>query len=142
MENDTIRSSGSSTLVDIWIDGKLRAISVARGAIDDFLALAPGRAAVMTEDQRCEFVRKNLALVVRAAKGRLKDNPDADTIFIDTGQLPGAGRGRGADRRSAERRKGERRKPEPLGERQPGDRRRGERRHGDRRRGDRRGPKA
>ena len=144
MENDSIRSNGSSTLVDIWIEGKLRAISVSRSAIEDFLALTPDRAAAMSEGDRCEFVRKNLALVVRAAKTRLKDTePGAEAIAIDAGHLPGAGRGRGVDRRKpGNRRKSERRKPETPGERPVGDRRQGERRRGDRRKGDRRGPKA
>ena len=33
MENDSIRSVGSDTLVDIWIDGKMRSLSVSLEAI-------------------------------------------------------------------------------------------------------------
>ena len=33
MDNNSIRSVGATTLVDIWIDGKLRSICVTRSAI-------------------------------------------------------------------------------------------------------------
>jgi len=33
MDNDSIRSVGATTLVEIWIDGKLRSICVTRAAI-------------------------------------------------------------------------------------------------------------
>lgn len=134
MENDSIRSSGSSTLVDIWIGGKLRGICVSREAIESFLGVSPDRAAAMSEDDRCEFIRTHLSQVVTAAANRLRDtNPAADTILIDAGQLgtnPGAPP---ADRRKSERRKGDRRKPERPGERPAVDRRRGDRRKSDRR---------
>jgi hypothetical protein len=121
MENDSIRSSGGNTLVDVWIDGKLRGISVSRGAIETFLALPPHRAAAMSEDERCEFVRIHLPLVLTAAKAQLRQvNPAAESVAIDAGQLGG----RGVNRRKTERRKPQR----PDAPRVPGDRRRGDRR--------------
>ena len=91
MENDGIRTNGGNTLVDIWIDGKLRSICVSRTAIETFLKLRPERAAAMSEEDRCEFVRTRLRQVVTAARDRLHaTNPAADSIFIDAGQL-GAG---------------------------------------------------
>jgi hypothetical protein len=129
MENDSIRASGSATLVDIWIEGKLRAISVSPEAIGAFLGF--DRAAGLSEDGRCEFVRTHLPLIITAAKTQLRDtDPTADAIILDAGHLPRPD-GRAGDRRSVERRKGERRKSErpiPHPDRRRGDRRGGQRR--------------
>ena len=130
MENDSIRSVGSDTLVDIWINGKMRALSVSQEAIGAFLGF--DTAAGMTDQDRCEFVRTNLPLVVAAAKQRLSEsNRNADDIAIAVGQLPRPD-GRSGDRRMVDRRKDERRK---LKVARPGqtERRKGERRTGDRR---------
>jgi hypothetical protein len=136
MENDSIRASGSETLVDIWINGKLRAICVTREAIDTYLGFA--RASGMADDDRCEFVRTHLPLVVTAAKASLRDgNPGADAVMIDGEQLGGPGSGRTGDRRRTERRKVERRKVSKPKDQLP----LGERRRGDRRKTDRRTPK-
>ena len=129
MENDSIRTSGSDTLVDIWINGKLRAICVTREAIDAHVGF--DQAAKMTDDNRCEFVRTHLPLVVTAVKTRLREaEPTADSVTIGAGQLGGEG-----DRRGSERRKSERRRITKPREALPhGERRRGERRKTDRRR--------
>jgi hypothetical protein len=130
MESDSIRASGKNTLVDIWVDGKLRAISLSREAVET--ALGTNRPVGMSEEERCEFVRTHLALVVTAAKAKLRDtDPDADNVFIDIG-------GRTLDRRKSERRKGERRKLNRPVESLP----KGERRRTDRRKKDRRSPKS
>jgi hypothetical protein len=130
MENDSIRTSGTNTLVDIWIDGKVRAISVSQDAIGAFLGF--DQAAGMTERDRCEFVRGHLPLIVTAAKSRLRDSEfNADAVAIDVGQLPRPD-GASGDRRTAERRKEDRRKvARPRSdqtERRRRDRRQGERR--------------
>jgi len=125
MENDSVRTSGDATLVDMWIEGKLRAISLSRGAIETHLRLPADRAAALTEDDRREFVRTNLGLVVAAAKERLRTtDPAADVIEIEAGQLGGRGGAQPAregERRGGDRRKGDRRKvnvgPPPTGER-------------------------
>jgi hypothetical protein len=128
MENDSIRASGNDTLVDIWINGRLRAICVTGEAIDTCVGF--DEAARMTDVRRCEFVRKNLPLVVSSVKARLRDNPGADSVVIDAGQLSAA-----ADRRKAERRRSERRRvAKPAEELPHGERRRGERRKTERRR--------
>jgi hypothetical protein len=131
MENDSIRSSGTDTLIELWIDGKLRAICISQEAIGAFVGFTEMTA--MGDKERCEFVRTNLPLVIAAAKTRLKDDPDAETITLDAGQLPRPD-GRQGERRQGDRRKSERRKtarePDPT---RP-DRRRGDRRTGDRRR--------
>jgi len=131
MESDSIRASGTDTLVDIWINGQLRAICVRREAIDFYIGF--DRSAAMSEDDRCEFIRKNLPLVVTSVKTRLRNsNPLADTVTIEGGQL--GGDDGGSDRRKRERRKTERRKVSkpkealPLGERRRTDRRKTERR--------------
>jgi hypothetical protein len=126
MENDSVRSSGASTLVDMWIDGKLRAISVSREAIEGFLHLSPERSAAMSEAERGEFVRTHLTLVNTAATAKLRNTgADADAVAIEEGDLGGRAPQRPAppdgERRSTDRRKGDRRKvnlgPPPTGER-------------------------
>ena len=127
MENDTVRSMGDSTLVDVWINGKMRSVCVSRGAIEGFLELAPGASARMSEDERREFVRTHLAIVVAAAKERLSaTSANAETVLIDSGQLGPEKKEKGF----VERRRG--------GERRKRDRRSGNRAKGDRRRSDRR----
>lgn len=132
MENDSIRASGTDTLVDIWVNGKLRAICVSSQAIELFIGTE--RVQPMSDEQRCEFVRTHLPLVVTAVKARLRDtNPDADAVTIDIGHLGGA-----QNRRKSERRKGDRRKTTLPKESLPY----GERRRADRRKKDRRSPKS
>ena len=133
MENDSIRASGTDTLVDIWVNGKLRAISISKDAIAAFVGF---ERAGMSDNQRCEFIRAHLPQVVAAAKVALASlDPDVDTIVIDVGQLGGSSSQQ--DRRKTERRKTDRRKADRPKEALPN----GERRRGDRRKGDRRSPK-
>jgi hypothetical protein len=130
MENDAIRSSGSNTLVDIWVNGKMRAIVVSQEAIGAFLGF--DRTGSMTADDRCEFVRTNLPLVVTAAKARLRElDDDCVEVVLAATDLPRrdgeTGERRKTDRRSAERRKlNVPRRDQP--ERRRGDRRQGQRR--------------
>lgn len=128
MENDSIRASGNDTLVDIWIDGKLRAICVTKAAIETF-AGASG-STNMTEDARCEFVRTHLPQLATAVKTKLRStNPAADMVVIEAGQLGGVG-----ERRKSERRKTDRRKMNVSADKLPhGERRRAQRRRTDRR---------
>ncbi len=109
MESDSVRTMGDTTLVDLWIEGKFRAITIARDAIESYLQLAPQDAAAMGETERREFVRTHLSVVVAAATARLRDDPGAEKIDIDSlgaGHSPPSP----AERRSSDRRKGERRK--------------------------------
>lgn len=132
MDNDSIRSVGATTLVDIWIDGKLRSICVTRAAIEESLGLAPDQAKALSDDDRCEFVRHHMAAVVKAARAWLRDgHGDAGSIIIDSGQLPRSGAARATERRKGERRKTERRKADrgrPEGERRQTVRRKADRR--------------
>jgi hypothetical protein len=129
MENDSIRASGTDTLVDIWVNGKLRAISISKEAIAAFVGFDR---AGMSEEQRCELIRTHLPQVVAAVKIRLiNTDPDADAVTLDVGQLGGASQ---QDRRKGDRRKTDRRKANrPKDELTEGERRRGDRRKGDRR---------
>jgi hypothetical protein len=132
MEGDSIRASGTDTLVDIWIDGKMRAIRVSLEAIGAFSGFE--RAAAMTDEERCDFVRRNLPLVVSAAKTRLHElGPATESIPIESGQLPSPD-GAGGERRRIERRKSERRVSDQGRAGGLPDRRRIERRRGQRRR--------
>jgi len=128
MESDSVRSSGEMTVVDMWVEGKLRGISVSRAAIESFLRL-PSGSARMTDEDRREFVRTHLAQIVGAAKTQLLSmDPDADNIVIDAAP-PAApdSKPAGSDRRrSGDRRKDERRrvnKPVARERRGGGDRR-------------------
>ena len=110
MESDTVRTMGDSTLVDLWIEGRFRAITISRQAIEAYLNLSASDAQAMGETDRREFVRTHLSLVVTAAAQQLRAHPDAETIEID--QLgEAAPRSGAAERRSGgDRRKGDRRK--------------------------------
>jgi hypothetical protein len=109
MESDSVRAMGDSVLVDLWIQGKFRAITVSRQAIEAYLQLGPGDAAAMGENDRREFVRTHLSLVVGAATERLREDPGAERIAIDRlgGAVPHAS---GERRTGGDRRKGDRRK--------------------------------
>ena len=127
MESDSLRSSGDFTVVDMWVEGKLRSISVSRAAIDSFLRLPPG-ASTMTDEDRREFVRTHLAQIVAAAKTQLQSlDPTTDSIIIDAPEGGAADEKPAADRRrGGERRKGDRRKvnkPVPRERRSGTDRR-------------------
>lgn len=112
MESDSVRAMGDSTLVDLWIEGKFRAITISRQAIESYLQLSPGDAASMGETDRREFVRTHLGVVVSAATALLKAKPGAESIVIEAGQLGGGrpqssppGQSRNNDRRKGDRRK-------------------------------------
>ena len=87
METDSIRATGDSAVVDLWIEGKVRAITVPRRAIEAYLPSRREDAAPMTEADRCDFVRKNLGLIARAATGRLAGDRTATALSIEPGEL-------------------------------------------------------
>jgi hypothetical protein len=109
MESDTVRAMGDSTLVDLWIEGKFRAITVSRQAIESFIGLPTDGGSSLTEGDRCEFVRTHLGVIVNAAAAQLRSDPAADAIVIGEGQLGGDPIARVGERRTGDRRKGERR---------------------------------
>jgi hypothetical protein len=122
METDSIRTSGENTVVDIWIDGKMRGVSISGDAIAAFLRLPPDKAAALGDEDRREFVRMHLDLVVKTARDRLRDmEPGASAIVIDAGSGTGQVGAQAGDRRGTDRRKGDRRKgnlgPPASGER-------------------------
>jgi hypothetical protein len=107
MESDTVRTMGDSTLVDVWIQGKSRSITIPRQAIEAYLRLSPDGAQAMTETDRREFVRTHLSVVVSAATARVRDDPQVEDIIVDAlGNVPPPAPG---ERRQGERRKGDRR---------------------------------
>ena len=138
MENDSIRTAGEMTLVDVWIEGKLRSISVAREAIARLRQVPPDRA---LSDEECrEFVRTRLALVAATAKDRLRaTDPSAEAVTISAELVEAGEEGSVAERRKTDRRKRERRAPGQPGGR-IGDRRQGDRRKADRRKTSRKPP--
>ncbi len=124
METDSIRTKGENTLVDIWIDGKMRSVSVSGDAIAAFLRLVPDKAAALSDEDRREFVRVHLDLVVDKARDRLRGmDPHASAIVIDAGPGMGQASAEAGGRRSGDRRKGDRRKAN-LGPPASGERRR------------------
>jgi len=130
MDNDAVRTSGDQTLVDMWIDGKSRTVSISRAAIEAHLQLNPDRAAAMTDEDRREFVRGNLKLLATAASEIVQSGDrDATTVDIDVGQFtgnaPAAPAQAATDRRQGDRRKGGDRRKVNLGPPPSGERRRG-----------------
>ena len=132
MENDSIRSSGTNTLVELWIDGKLRGICVSQQAIGAFVGFDQAQA--MSDQDRCEFVRQHLPLIAKAASDILRSaDPTADSVVIDVDELPRSD-GTSGNRRKDDRRKMDRRKLKVPRGTQP------ERRRANRRQGERRAP--
>ena len=130
MENDSIRSVGSDTLVDIWIDDKMRSLLVSPEAIGAFLGF--DKAAACPIETGANSSERTFLLIVVAAKQRLSETDrSAGEVVIDVGQLPRSD-GRSGDRRTTNRRKDDRRKVSLSWSGQP------ERRKGDRRAGERR----
>jgi hypothetical protein len=124
MDNDAVRTSGDRTIVDMWIDGKFRSVSVTRAAIEAHLQLPAERAAEMTDDDRREFVRANLKLLASVAADRVREtDPDATIVMLEriSGQAPQPR----TDRRQSDRRKGGDRRQSNLGPPRTGERRRG-----------------
>jgi hypothetical protein len=78
LEVDCIRAVGGNTAVSIWIEGKLRALTVASRLIDPLIP-APA-----TDADRCRLVASHLQLFQGAAATHLRQtNPAAETLFID-----------------------------------------------------------
>ena len=129
MDNDAVRTSADRTLVDMWIDGKSRTVSISRAAIEAHLRLTPDRAAAMTDDDRREFVRANLKVLATAASELVRaGDSNAATVDIDVGQFTGtAPAPQAEDRRQGDRRKGGDRRKVNLGPPPSGARRRGAR---------------
>jgi len=128
MDNDAVRTSADRTLVDMWIDGKSRTVSISRAAIEAHLRLTPDRAAAMTDEDRREFVRGNLKLAATAASELVRQGDgNATAVDIDVGQFTGnaAPPPTAADRRQGDRRKGSDRRKVDLGPPPSGERRRG-----------------
>jgi len=129
MDNDAVRSSGDRTLVDMWIDGKSRTVSVTKAAIEAHLRLSPERAETMSPEDRCEFVRANLRMLAATATDVVRQGDrEATAVVIEAEHLGGEAPKSTVDRRqSGDRRQGgDRRKanagPPPTGERRRGSR--------------------
>ena len=129
MDNDAVRTSADRTLVDMWIDGKSRTVSISRAAIEAHLRLTPERAAAMSDEDRREFVRANLKLLASAATELVRANdPNASTVDIDVGEFTGSEPPPPSeDRRQGDRRRGGDRRKVNLGPPPSGERRRGNR---------------
>jgi len=134
MEGDSIRANGTKVVVGIWIDGAMRSISVTRAAIAG--RVGREKAATMSDDERCAFVRTNLPLVVSAATVLLEGKGATENITLGGGSLVVSEGGRVGDRRRSDRRKSERRRRAAPGV-SPTQR---EHRHIERRKTDRRQP--
>lgn len=88
MDRDFIHCRGGTTLVEVWIEGKLRDISVSRAAIETWAEWAGGGAAPISDLACREFVRANLRRVVAAATIWLQEtNPQAESVSLGAGQL-------------------------------------------------------
>lgn len=84
MEVDCVRPVGGNTGVSIWINGKLRAITVSPRVTDSALAMPA------LDEDRCRLVTRHLRRIQRAAADHLvRTSPTAMAIFVDeTVMLP------------------------------------------------------
>ena len=108
LQPDAADLSRPTRLVDLWIEGKFRAISVSRQAIEAYLRLPAESGAILSEDDCREFVRTHLSLVVEAASARLRTDPEAQRVTIGALQ-PAPAPISSKERRQTDRRKGDRR---------------------------------
>jgi hypothetical protein len=84
MDTKDLRASGDATKVRVELEGHWRWVFVTREAIDDHLLLSPERAAKMTPDDRCDWVREHLADVYAATRKKLIDPNDVGNIILGT----------------------------------------------------------
>jgi hypothetical protein len=84
VEVDCVRPVGGNMGVSIWIDGRLRALTVSPRVIDSALP-APA-----SDEDRCHLVARHLRRIQRAAADQLlRTDPNAATVFVDeTVMLP------------------------------------------------------
>ena len=87
MENDVVRTSGEDAIVDLWLEGGFRAVTISGAAVKAYLNIAPEEAASVTEIERREFVRTHLGLISRAALNHIRKEPAANRIVIGPGEL-------------------------------------------------------
>jgi hypothetical protein len=79
---------GHNTELEAWVAGESRPIAVTREAIEAYLDLSPEKAAAMTPEDRCQFVRDHLATVIDAAKRKMQPfDRSEDLVTIRTGEL-------------------------------------------------------
>jgi hypothetical protein len=87
MISQGVAASGNDTIVNIELDGLWRRVSLSRESIEEHLQLEPAIALAMSGDERCEFVRLNLAYVFAAARRKIKGREGAERIWIESGDL-------------------------------------------------------
>jgi hypothetical protein len=79
---------GENTELEAWIGGESRKIAVTREAIEDYLGLNSEKAAGMSADARCKFVRDHLGTVIAAAKRKMEPTDQAaDLVTVRRGEL-------------------------------------------------------
>jgi hypothetical protein len=87
LENDVVRPFGDDTLVDIWLDGRFRAITITKAAIETYLSISHEQGSSVSQKDRREFVRTHLKVVSTAAARQLRTNPSKDKIVLGSGEL-------------------------------------------------------
>jgi hypothetical protein len=77
-----------NTELQAWVGGESRNIAVTREAIEAYLDLNSEKAAAMSAEARCQFVRDHLGTVISAAKRKMEPSDRAaDVVTIRTGEL-------------------------------------------------------
>lgn len=74
-------------MVDIWLQGRFRAITVTKNAIEIYLRASTENGVALTPRDRQEFVRTHLRRVTSAAARQLRVDPERTKIVIDHGEL-------------------------------------------------------
>jgi hypothetical protein len=87
VENDFVRAFGDDTIVDLWVEGSSRAVTVPRRTIEWFLKGPDFDATAMTRVDYRDFVRTHLRLISNAAAVQLRANPWLEKVEIRPGEL-------------------------------------------------------
>lgn len=88
MRGGKVWTHGDNTELEAWIEGESSKVAVTREAIEDYLRLQPDVAAVMSREERREFVRDHLDEIIAAANRKVDPSDRAaDLVTIRTGEL-------------------------------------------------------
>jgi hypothetical protein len=81
-------TQGANTELEAWVAAKSRKVIVTREAIEDYLRLDRAAAEAMTAQDRRNFVRDNLPLVIAAANRKTDAAaPVTQAVTIGAGEL-------------------------------------------------------
>ena len=87
MLSDEVRSSGGDTVLNIQINDSWCKVTVTQEALEHHLGTSHTKAADVSPEQRCQFVRDNMAFVFAGVRRKLRDQPGAQRITLAAGDM-------------------------------------------------------